>query len=216
MAEYPQEMIRPSSGHTEICYSRADEVELRARGFERLHEQVEFQAFPMWLEGDGLPPLLVEGPDQAKEAAHRGYRLPDDAEVAASREAFSAAHAPPVEDAYVPQRYPMTMRHPLHRDAVPVRWTYDIDGAGTAIPGSPEEYPDVVVDSPGSEAEWRARGWSAPAPPADEPDSPHAGVDDAEYLEFLAWKRSQAQPRRKKMSGAARRKLALQRGEQHA
>ena len=220
MAEYPQEMIRPSSGHTEICYSRADEVELRARGFERLHEQVEFQAFPMWLEGDGLPPLLVEGPDQAKEAAHRGYRLPDDAEVAASREAFSAAHAPPVEDAYVPQRYPMTMRHPLHRDAVPVRWTYDIDGTGTPIPGSPEEYPDVIVYSSGDEAKWRSKGWSGPALP-DEPAPSHAEPDDPDsYEEFLRWKqaggRFQNVVKPRKMSGAARRRLARERGEQHA
>jgi len=218
MAEYPQEMIRPSSGHTEICYSRADEVELRARGFERLHEQVAFQAFPMWLEGDGLPPLLVEGPDQVQVAVAKGYRLPDDAEIAAAKSAFVAAHEPPVEETYVPSRFPLMLRHPLHRDAIPVTWVYDIDGVGTAIPGQPEEFPDIVVHSPGEEDAWRSRGWTSPALPPDEPEPSHAGAHDPEYAEFLRWKRSQAQPgpsrAKRKLSGAARRKLHRLRPEQ--
>jgi hypothetical protein len=212
---FPQEMWRPASGHSQTCYSAAEETDLKLRGYERLHEQVEFRQFPMMVSGKGLPDLIVENEEEAQAAVAKGYRLPDDAEIAAAREGFAAAHEPPVEDAYVPQRYPLAMRHPEHRGAIPVTWKYDIDGTGTAIPGAPEHLPDVIVYSLAEEAEWRAKGWTSPAPPIAEPPA-DASADDPELEEFRAWKRSQAQPRRKKMSGAARRKLALQRGEQHA
>jgi len=217
--DYPQEMVRRSSGRTEIAYSRQDEVELRARGYELLHEQVDFRQYPMMLSGDGLPDLIVENEDQAKEAAGRGYDLPSQAELALAEEGFAAAHEPPVED-YVPSRFPLMLRHPSHRDAIPVRWTYDIDGTGTPIPGSPEEYPDVIVYSSGDEAKWRSKGWSGPALP-DEPAPSHAEPDDPDsYEEFLRWKqaggRFQNVVKPRKMSGAARRRLARERGEQHA
>ena len=108
------------------------------------------------------------------------------------------------------------LRHPLHRDAIPVSWVYDIDGTGTPIPGSPEEYPDKVANNPAEERAARALGWTGPAlPAADEPPA-RVSVDAREYEELLALKRAQAQPGRTKMSGAARRKLARERGEQHA
>ena len=138
--EFPHEMVRRSSGRTETAYSRQDEVELRARGYELLHEQVDFRQYPMMLSGDGLPDLIVENEDQAKEAAGRGYDLPSQAELALAEEGFAAAHEPPVED-YVPSRFPLMLRHPLHRDAIPVSWIYDIDGVGTAIPGQAEVAP---------------------------------------------------------------------------
>jgi hypothetical protein len=211
--DYPQEMVRRSSGRTEIAYSRQDEVELRARGYELLHEQVDFRQYPMMLSGDGLPDLIVENEDQAKEAAGRGYDLPSQAELALAEEGFAAAHEPPVED-YVPSRFPLMLRHPLHRDAIPVSWIYDIDGVGTAIPGQAEEFPDVIVYSPGEEDAWRSSGWTSPAlPPADEPPV-RVSVDAREYEELLALKRAQVQPRRKPLSGAARRKLHRLRGEQ--
>jgi hypothetical protein len=80
----------------------------------------------------------------------------------------------------------------------------------------PEEYPDVIVYSPGEEAEWRSKGWSGPALPPGNPSPPHASNDDPDYAEFLKWKQAGGRLGRKKLSGAARRKLALQRGEQHA
>jgi len=103
-----------------------------------------------------------------------------------------------------------------HRDAIPVSWVYDIDGTGTPIPGSPEEYPDKVANNPAEERAARALGWTGPAlHAADEPPA-RVSVDAREYEELLALKRAQAQPGRTKMSGAARRKLARERGEQHA
>ena len=176
-ADYPQEKWRPASGHSQTCYSAAKETDLKLRGYERLHGEVEFRQFPMWLDGDGLPPLLVEGPDHVPDAVARGYRLPDEAAIAAAKEGFAAAHAAS-EEIYTPSRFPLMLRHPLHRDAIPVTWVYDIDGVGTAIPGQPEEFPDIVVHSPGEEDAWRSRGWTSPALPPDEPEPSHAGADD--------------------------------------
>jgi len=217
-AEYPSEMWRPASGHSQDCYSAAEEADLKLRGYERLHGAVGFQASPMMVSGKGLPDLIVENEDQAKEAAERSYDLPSQAELALAEEGFAAAHAAPVEEAYSAQRYPLMLRHPLHRDAIPTTWEFSADGVGVPIPGSPEEYPDVIVYSPAEEAEWRAKGWTSPALPPDEPEPSHAGADDPEYAEFLRWKRSQAQPgpsrAKRKLSGAARRKLHRLRPEQ--
>jgi hypothetical protein len=206
-------MVRRASGRTETAYSKADETELRARGYELLHEQVEFQEFPMWLEGDGLPPLLVEDQEAAQAAAAAGYRLPSDAEIETAEEGFVAAFAPQ-EERYTPSEYPKVLRHPtLHRDAIATTWTYDIDGVGTAIPGSPEEYPDVIVNSPAEERAWLDKGWSSPSPHIAEPPAPSQPTAD-ELAEFRAWKRSGGQPRRTKMSGYQRRKLAKERAAQ--
>ena len=76
MAEYPLEMVRPSSGRIETAYSGSDEVDLRIRGFQRLHETPqEYGLFPLFLTGSALPDLIVENEDQAKEAAGRGYAI---------------------------------------------------------------------------------------------------------------------------------------------
>jgi len=218
VAEYPLAMWRPASGHSQDCYSAAEEADLKLRGYERLHGAVGFQAFPMMVSGKGLPDLIVENEDEAQAAVAKGYRLPDDAAIAAAKAGFAAAHAAPVEDTYVPQRYPLMLRHPeLHRDAIPTTWEFSTDGVGVPIPGSHEEYPDVVVKDAAEERAWRERGWSSPAPSIGEPPA-DASADDPEYEEFLAWKRaggrlapSRAKP---KLSGAARRKLHRLRGEQ--
>jgi hypothetical protein len=87
--QYPLEMVRPSSGRTETAFSKADETELRARGFQRLHETPqEYGLFPLFLTGSALPDLIVENEDQAKEAAERGYDLPSQAELALAEEGF--------------------------------------------------------------------------------------------------------------------------------
>jgi hypothetical protein len=191
MSEYPLAMWRPASGHSQDCYSAAEETDLKLRGYERLHGEVEFQQFPMWVSGDGLPPLLVEGPQEAQDAVARGYHLPDDAAIAAAREGFAAAHTPSKE-IYTPHRFPLMLRHPLHRDAIPTRWVYDIDGTGTPIPGAPEKYPDKVANNPEEERAARALGWTGPAlPAADEPPA-RVSVDAREYEELLALKRGES------------------------
>ena len=221
--DYPLEMVRPSSGRIETAYSRSDEVDLRIRGFQRLHETPqEYGLFPLFLTGKGLPDLVVETEDQAKEAAARGYALPSEAAIAAAAEGYAAAHEPPAEDTYIPAEYPKSLRHPEHRAAIPVTWTYDLDGTGTAIPGVPEHLPDQTVYSPAEERAWLEKGWTSPSPHIDEPaPSPaDASADDPEYLEFLRWKQAGGRPastpaaRKRKLSGAARRKLHRLRPEQ--
>jgi hypothetical protein len=78
-------------------------------------------------------------------------------------------------------------------------------------PGEPEQYPDKVVHNREQERAACALGWSSPSPCPDEPAPAQVGIDAIEYEQFLAWKRSQAQPRRTKMSGYQRRKLAKER-----
>jgi hypothetical protein len=123
----------------------------------------EYEAFPCWLRGEGLPDLLAENAEQARAAALRGYKLLSDAQVQAASEAFSAAYMDDVED-YTPVRYPALLRHPDHREAVPMKWRYHPGPSGhaqaTAIPPVPEHLPDVEVSSAEEELEWTKRGWT--------------------------------------------------------
>jgi hypothetical protein len=210
---YPARMVRHNHGDL-VAHSADEEKQYLGLGWLPAKPSAPgFGIYPMWLYGTGLPPLLVEDQEAAQAAAAAGYRLPSDAEIETAEEGFVAAFAPQ-EERYAPQRFPLMLRHPLHRDAIPVSWVYDIDGVGTAIPGQAEEFPDVVVYSPAEEEEWRSKGWTGPAlPAADEPPA-RVSVDAREYEELLALKRAQVQPRRKPLSGAARRKLHRLRGEQ--
>jgi len=45
--DYPQDMVQAATGRSQTCYSRAEEADLRLRGYERVHGEVEFQEFPM-------------------------------------------------------------------------------------------------------------------------------------------------------------------------
>jgi hypothetical protein len=133
--DYPLEMVRPSSGRIETAYSRSDEVDLRIRGFQRLHETPqEYGLFPLFLTGKGLPDLVVETEDQAKEAAARGYALPSEPAIAAAAEGYAAAHEPPAEDEREPQRYPLLLRHPQHRPATPITWEFPPNAPLGGIP----------------------------------------------------------------------------------
>jgi len=210
---YPARMVRHNHGDL-VAHAADEEKQYLGLGWLPAKPSAPgFGIYPMWLYGTGLPPLLVEDQEAAQAAAAAGYRLPSDAEIETAEEGFVAAFAPQ-EERYAPQRFPLMLRHPLHRDAIPVSWVYDIDGVGTAIPGQAEEFPDVVVYSPAEEEEWRSKGWTGPAlPAADEPPA-RVSVDAREYEELLALKRAQVQPRRKPLSGAARRKLHRLRGEQ--
>jgi len=211
--QYPLTMVKHNHGNL-IAHSADEERQYLGLGWLPAKPSAPgFGIYPMWLYGAGLQPLLVEDQEAAQAAAAAGYRLPSDAEIETAEEGFVAAFAPQ-EERYAPQRFPLMLRHPLHRDAIPVSWVYDIDGVGTAIPGQAEEFPDVVVYSPAEEEEWRSKGWTGPAlPAADEPPA-RVSVDAREYEELLALKRAQVQPRRKPLSGAARRKLHRLRGEQ--
>jgi len=207
--QYPLTMVKHNHGNL-IAHSADEERQYLGLGWLPAKPSAPaYGIYPMWLEADGLQPLLVEGPDQVQDAVAKGYRLPDDAAIAAAKAGFAASHAAPVEEEYVPQRYPLSLRHPWHRDAIPVSWIYDIDGVGTAIPGVPEQYPDKVVNNPGEERAACALGWSGPALPPDEPDR-QADTDD-QYAEFLAWKRAGGRlastpAARKRPSGAQFRK----------
>jgi hypothetical protein len=120
--------------------------------------------FPMYLRGPDLPDLLVENAAEAKAAADRGYRLPSDIQIEAAKEAFAEAFEVGVDDDYEFERYPLRLRHPEHRDAVPMRWRYHPGPGGhaqaTAIPPVPEHLPDVEVSSAEEEMEWTKRGWT--------------------------------------------------------
>ena len=122
-----------------------------------------YELFPMYLRGDDLPDLLVENADEAKAATRRGYRLPSDDVIEHGKDAFAQAYEPEDQD-YEPERYPLRLRHPDHRDAVPMRWRYHPGPGGhaqaTAIPGVPEHLPDVEVSSAEEELEWTKRGWT--------------------------------------------------------
>ena len=209
---YPARMVRHNHGDL-VAHSADEEKQYLGLGWLPAKPSAPgFGIYPMWLYGTGLPPLLVEDQEAAQAAAAAGYRLPSDAEIETAEEGFVAAFAPQ-EERYAPQRFPLMLRHPLHRDAIPVSWVYDIDGVGTAIPGQAEEFPDVVVYSPAEEEEWRSKGWSGPALPPEEPDlHADAGADAADpdsYQEFLAWKRAggrMAPSRAKRPSGAQWRK----------
>jgi hypothetical protein len=219
--QYPLTMVKHNHGNL-IAHSADEEQQYLGLGWLPAKPSAPgFGIYPMWLYGAGLPPLLVEDQEAAQAAAAAGYRLPSDAEIEKAEGDFAAAFAPQ-EERYTPSEYPKVLRHPtLHRDAIPVRWTYDIDGVGTAIPGSPEEYPDVVVNSPAEERQWQEKGWTCPSPHIDDPAPSHAEPDDPDsYEEFLRWKqaggRFQNVVKPRKMSGAARRRLARERGELHA
>jgi hypothetical protein len=123
-----------------------------------------YELFPMWLKGgEGMPDLLVENEAEAKAATRRGYRLPSDDVIEGGKDAFAQAYEPEDED-YEPERYPLRLRHPDHRDAVPMRWRYYPGPGGhaqaTAIPPVPEHLPDVEVSSAVEEIEWTKRGWT--------------------------------------------------------
>jgi hypothetical protein len=122
-----------------------------------------YELFPMYLRGDDLPDLLVENEAEAKAATRRGYRLPSDEVIEGGKDAFAQAYEPEDED-YEPERYPLRLRHPEHRDAVPMRWQYRPGPGGhaqaTAIPGVPEHLPDAEVSSAEEELEWTKRGWT--------------------------------------------------------
>jgi hypothetical protein len=121
-----------------------------------------YELFPMYLRGDDLPDLLVSNEAEAKAATRRGYRLPSDDVIEGGKDAFAHAYDDEDED-YEPERYPLRLRHPDHRDAVPMRWRYHPGPGGhaqaTAMPPVPEHLPDVEVNSPEEEAEWVAKGW---------------------------------------------------------
>jgi hypothetical protein len=178
-----------------------------------------YEAFPMWLRGPGLPDLLVENAEQARSAADRGYVLPSDVELEEAAEEFAASFASEDED-YEPQRYPLMLRHPEHRDAVPMAWSF-LPGPtgrpeGRATPPVPEVFPGKVVNSPEEELEWSRRGWTVGSQFAHRTaaahETPDPGATSSE-TDLVAPASTQAisGPVRRKLSGAARRKLQRER-----
>jgi hypothetical protein len=144
-----------------------------------------FEMFPMYLRGPDLPDLLVENAAEAKAAAHCGYRLPSDIQIEAAKEAFAEAFEGGVDvEDYEFERYPLRLRHPDHRDAVPMRWRYHPGPGGhaqaTAIPPVPEHLPDVEVDSAADELEWTKRGWTIGSQFAQEAAGAHEVSDPTE------------------------------------
>ena len=93
-----------------------------------------------------LAPVTVFAPWQEDEYRAQGYRLKG-------------------ENIVVPAaalEYPKTMTHPEHVEGVPATTQIvAIDGKIEAIPipGTPEKYPHVVVESGAEEKEWRGKGY---------------------------------------------------------
>jgi hypothetical protein len=163
MSRYPLTMSM--YGHGDLTAHTGDEE----RAFEQMGwvaqptEPAKYQAYPCWLHHSGdEPDRLVSDAQEASQAAREGWVLPDDAQLTEAKESFEAAFEPDLE-VYEPERYPLRLRHPDHREAVPMKWRWYLGPSGhaqaTAIPPVPEHLPDVEVDSAEEEAEWAAKGW---------------------------------------------------------
>jgi hypothetical protein len=179
-----------------------------------------YELYPMWLKGDGLPDLLVEDEAQARIAADRGYHLPSDDVIEDGEAAFGQAYEPEDED-YEPAEYPKYLAHPDFVAETLGRWTYDRGPGGLAegrfIPGKPAKFASVLVNGPDEEAEWVAKGWTIGAEPlrgavAHETRDPGETTSEAEKR-ATAPPPANSAPVKRKLSGAARRKLAREQAE---
>jgi len=214
---YPLKMEKHSHGQL-VAWNAREEAAYEGMGWiPRPDTPPEYEAFPCWLRhpDDGKPDRLVSDGEEARQAAMEGYVLPSDTQIAAGEQAFAAAYTVKVEG-YEPVRYPLMLRHPEHQDAVPLSWRYEPGPGGIArgvpIPGEPERFPDVEVRSAEEEMEWTKRGWpigsqfaqrAAVAHETPDPTKTPREDEDRSHAPPLV-----ASTPRKKLSGAARRKLA--------
>jgi hypothetical protein len=221
MTTFPQTFVR--KGHGDLVATNEREAKQWADlGWTAVpNAPPTYSLFPMFLRGPNLPDLLVETEAQARAAADKGYRLPNDAQIEAAEKAFSAAYQNGIEE-YVAQPYPKLLRHPEHRDAIPMRWSYHPGPAGaaqaTAIPGSPEYLPDVTAHNAEEELEWTNRGWTIGSQFAQRAAGTREAPSPIETSPTIAMAiheppPANSTPVKRKLSGAARRRLARERTE---
>jgi hypothetical protein len=188
MSRYPLRMTQRGHGDL-VANNELEERTWVQSGWEAaLTEPATYSVYPIMLygpDGSDLPDLIVKSETEAKEAAGRGYLLPSDDEIEDAEEGFNGQFAT-ADDTYDPGEYPKMLYHPEHRPAVPqsFKWSTEANGlpkVGGVMGAIPEAFPPITVHSLADERTARERGWTIGA----------------------------ATPARK-LSGAARRKLARQ------
>jgi hypothetical protein len=185
MTTFPVTYQRPGHGNL-VAHNDRDAAQWEAMGWIAIpNEPATYGRFPLMAygpPGSDLPGLIVENDAEAKAAAQRGYVLPSDDDLEDAEEAFGEAFVE-VDEAHDPQQYPKVLYHPDHRLAIPQRFDWLSAPPGhppRVVAAVPEAFPPVVVSNLQDEGHWRLKGWMVGASPS------------------------------KKLSGAARRKLARQ------
>jgi hypothetical protein len=188
MTTFPVTYQRP--GHGDLVANNETEARQWAgMGWLPIpNKPAKYELYPILLYGppdSKLPPLTANTAAEVKAAAVRGYAVPSDDDLADGEEGFDAQFAT-VDEEYAANEYPKALYHPEHRPAVPqgFDWAGVVVGAGHSprpIAAVPEAFPPMTVTSLQEEMAARSKGWTIGA----------------------------SSPRR--MSGAARRKLARER-----
>jgi hypothetical protein len=185
MTTYPITYQRPGHGNLTANNER-EAQQWETMGWLPIpNEPATYELYPILLYGppdSDLPPLTVESAAEAKAAAVRGYVLPSDDELADGEEGFDAQFAT-VDEEYTSSEYPKALYHPEHRLGIPQGFDWRSAPPGhppRVVAAVPEAFPPMTVANLHEEQAARARGWTIGA----------------------------ASPR--KLSGAARRKLARQ------
>jgi hypothetical protein len=97
-----------------------------------------------------FPPIEVHNEDQEAETRSRGY--------------LRYGEQMPATAQY--SEYPKMLSHPDHVPPTPPTKGQRMENGGVVtfdIPGKPGRFPDVTVHNEDEEAEWAAKGYSAPA-----------------------------------------------------
>jgi hypothetical protein len=158
----------------------------RAMGWEAIpNEPPAFHAYPLalYLPDPDLPALVVKNEAEARAAALKGYKVPEEAEMAEAEGEFDAQFAT-VDEEYTANEYPKALYHPDHRLGIPQGFDWRSQPSGhppRPIAAVPELYPPMTVANLQEEMAARSKGWNLPE-----------------------------MGQKRKLSGAQRRKLARQ------